>query len=66
MSAVLINTLTVLAGSFIGIFLKKGIPEKYTGATMTAIGLFSMVIGFQGALKAGTCWSFSFQPSSVC
>ena len=52
MSAVLINTLTVLAGSFIGIFLKKGIPEKYTGATMTAIGLFSMVIGFQGAFES--------------
>ena len=39
MSAVLINTLTVLAGSFIGIFLKKGIPE-------------SMVIGFQGAFES--------------
>ncbi len=52
MSAVLINTLTVLAGSFIGIFLKKGIPEKYTGATMAAIGLFSMVIGFQGAFES--------------
>ena len=36
MSAVLINTLTVLAGSFIGIFLKKG----------------SMVIGFQGAFES--------------
>ena len=52
MSAVLINTLTVIIGSVIGMFLKKGIPEKYTGATMTAIGLFSMVIGFQGAFES--------------
>lgn len=52
MYAVLINTMTVLAGSFIGIFLKKGIPEKYTRTTMTAIGLFSMVIGFQGAFES--------------
>lgn len=50
MSAVFINTLTVIIGSVIGMLLKKGIPEKYTGATMTAIGLFSIVIGLQGAL----------------
>lgn len=52
MSAVLFNTLTVIVGSLIGMFLKKGIPEKYTGATMTAIGLFSLVIGFQGAFQS--------------
>ena len=28
MSAVLINTLTVIIGSVIGMFLKKGIPES--------------------------------------
>ena len=52
MSAVLINTLTVIIGSVIGMLLKKGIPEKYTGAVMTAIGLFSIVIGLNGAFES--------------
>ena len=52
MSAVFINVLTVIIGSAIGMLLKKGIPEKYSGAVMTAIGLFSIVIGLNGAFES--------------
>jgi len=50
MIAVIINTITVLIGSIIGILFKKGIPEKFTSAVMVALGLFTLVIGFDGAL----------------
>ena len=52
MIAVIINVLTVLIGSTIGMLLKKGIPEKYSAAVMTAIGLFSIIIGLDGAFES--------------
>lgn len=52
MSAVIINTITVILGSLVGIFLKKGIPERFSAAVMTAIGLFSIVIGLKGAFES--------------
>ena len=35
----LVNCLTVLVGSTIGLGIKKGIPEKYENAVMNAIAL---------------------------
>lgn len=50
-SGVLVNTLTVIIGSGIGLLLKKQIPEKLTGAVMTAIGLCTIAIGVGGIIK---------------
>jgi len=48
---VLINTLTVLAGSTVGLLCKRGIPERLSNAVMLAIGLCSIYIGIAGALE---------------
>lgn len=48
---VIVNVATVLLGSFIGLFFKKGISKKYTDAVMTGIGLCTVLIGIQGMLK---------------
>lgn len=50
MLGVLVNTLTVLIGSGVGLLLKKGIPERVSKAIMTAIGLCTVYIGIDGAL----------------
>lgn len=50
-SGVLVNVLTVLIGSTIGLLLKKQIPEKLTTAVMTAIGLCTVAIGVTGVIK---------------
>ena len=50
-SGVLVNVLTVVVGSIVGIVLKKQIPEKLTGAVMTAIGLCTIAIGIMGIIK---------------
>lgn len=51
MIGVLFNTLTVLIGGTVGLLLKKGIPEKVSGAVMMALGLCTLYIGIDGALK---------------
>lgn len=50
-SGVLVNTLTVIIGSSIGLVLKKQIPERLTSAVMTAIGLCTVAIGVTGVIK---------------
>ena len=50
-SGVLVNVLTVLIGSTVGLLLKKQIPEKLTTAVMTAIGLCTVAIGVTGVIK---------------
>ena len=51
MLGVLINTATVILGSITGMLFSKFISDKYTSAIMTAIGLCTLYIGFDGALK---------------
>lgn len=53
MFGVIINTLTVLIGSAVGILLKKGIPDRISKAVMVAIGLCTVFIGISGALEGG-------------
>ncbi len=48
---VLFNTGTVIVGSLLGFFLKKGIPERLTNAIMTTIGLCVIAIGITGVMK---------------
>lgn len=51
MIGVLVNVATVLAGTLIGLLAKKGIPEKVEKTVMTGLGLCTMLIGIQGALR---------------
>ena len=51
MVGVIVNTITVILGSLVGLLLKKGIPEKISKATMVAIGLCTLYIGIDGALE---------------
>ena len=50
MFGVVVNTVTVILGSIVGMLFSKFISEKYTTAIMTAIGLCTLYIGFDGAL----------------
>lgn len=51
MFSVLVNTFTVILGSIIGLFCKKGIPQGLSDAVMTGIGLCTLVIGITGVLS---------------
>lgn len=51
MIGVIVNTLTVLIGSTIGLLCKKGIPDRLSDAIMKAIGLCTLAIGITGVLS---------------
>ena len=51
MLGVLVNVVTVLLGSTIGLIFKKGISKKYSDAVMIGIGLCTVFIGISGMLK---------------
>lgn len=48
---VLVNGLAIVVASFIGIFMRKGIPERIHDGMMTAIGLAVLLIGINGAIQ---------------
>ncbi len=50
MIAVIVNTLTVLFGSLIGILFRNRLKESLRNAVMRALGLCTAVIGIQSAL----------------
>jgi hypothetical protein len=51
MLATVINALAIVAGSFIGILLKKGLSKRFETTIFTAAGVTTIVIGIQMALK---------------
>jgi Uncharacterized membrane protein, possible Na+ channel or pump len=51
MIGTIINAGAVIAGSSIGILLKKGLPEKYTTIYFQAVGLFTLILGIQMSFK---------------
>lgn len=51
MIAVIINTLAIVIGSLLGLLFRKGIPERLSGIAMQALGLCTIIIGVQGAIK---------------
>lgn len=51
MFAVIVNTVTILIGSCIGLLLRKGLPESMSAAMMKGLGLCTIVIGLQGTLQ---------------
>lgn len=47
----LVNAAAIIAGSLIGMLLKKGMPERISDQVMKALGLCTLYIGITGALK---------------
>jgi uncharacterized membrane protein YqgA involved in biofilm formation len=47
----LINTAAILVGSFIGILVRKGLPQRLKETVMQGLGLCVLVIGVLGAIK---------------
>ncbi|SHF03959.1 hypothetical protein SAMN02746089_01207 [Caldanaerobius fijiensis DSM 17918] len=51
MLGTLVNVVAILVGSTCGIFLKKGIPERFKMVIMQGLSLSVMIIGLYNALK---------------
>ena len=51
MIGVIINVITVVLGSGVGLLFKKGIPERVSSAAMTGLGACSLYIGISGSLS---------------
>ena len=50
MLGVIVNTAAVIAGSIIGLIIRKGIPQKWIDMIMKALGICTMYIGIDSAL----------------
>ena len=50
MVGVMVNVITVILGSCIGLLLKKGIPERVSHAAMVGLGACTLYIGISGSL----------------
>ena len=50
MLGVIVNVITVIIGSLIGLLFKKGIPERVSTAVMTGLGACTLYIGISGSL----------------
>lgn len=50
MIGVIVNVITVIIGSTVGLLLKKGIPEKVSHAAMIGLGACTLYIGISGSL----------------
>jgi len=59
MLATVINALAIVAGSLIGILLKKGLSKRYETAIFTAAGVTTIVIGIQMVLKTNHVLAFA-------
>lgn len=53
MIGTLINTVTILAGTALGLLLRKGIPERMRETVMQGLALCVVLIGVSGAIKTG-------------
>lgn len=51
MLGVIVNVITVIIGSSIGLLFKKGIPEKVSRAAMIGLGACTLYIGISGSLS---------------
>ena len=50
MLGVIVNVITVIIGSLIGLLFKKGIPERVSTAAMIGLGACTLYIGISGSL----------------
>lgn len=53
MIGTLVNVAAIIAGSLLGLLLRKGFPEKMKTTVTTGMGLCVILIGLQGALTTG-------------
>ena len=51
MLGTIVNAVAIIVGSFVGLFLKGGIPKRLDQAIMKALGLSVFYIGILGSLK---------------
>ena len=51
MTGVIVNTLTVILGTVLGLTFRSKIPQKIADAVMTALGLCTIYIGISGTLS---------------
>lgn len=51
MLGTVVNTIAIVLGGIIGVFLKRGIPEGYKATIMQGLGLCVAIIGLSGALS---------------
>lgn len=51
MLGVIVNTVTVIIGSAIGLLAKKAIPKDWSGFIISAMGLVTIYIGISGAFS---------------
>lgn len=65
MFATYVNCIAVIAGSLIGLLLKKVIKESFKEIVMTSAGLVTIVIGMGMALKADSYLVMIFRWFSV-
>ena len=50
MLGVIVNVITVIVGSCMGLLFKKGIPERVSSAAMIGLGACTLYIGISGSL----------------
>jgi len=51
MTGTIINVITVLVGSTVGLLIRSRLPERYTGAIFQVFGLFTIFLGLKMALE---------------
>ena len=49
----LVNVLTIIAGSLVGVFFHSKLPKRFTTIIFQAIGLFTLYIGITMTMKTG-------------
>jgi uncharacterized membrane protein YqgA involved in biofilm formation len=59
MLATIINALAIVAGSLVGLLLKKGLSKRYETAVFSASGIITLVIGMQMAFKTTHILAFA-------
>ncbi|MDP3176432.1 MAG: DUF554 domain-containing protein, partial [Spirochaetaceae bacterium] len=59
MLATLINALAIVAGSFVGLLLKKGLSKRYEAAIFAASGVVTLALGMQMAFKTTHILAFA-------
>ncbi len=67
MLGTIVNTITVIIGSFIGLFLHTRLPERLTRTAFNTIGIFTIFIGITMALKTShiLILVFSILPGAI-
>ena len=51
MLGTIVNTLTIVVGSLLGVLLRKGLPERLRNVVMQGLGLCVILIGLRVAIK---------------